>query len=309
MTLVGIKRMHGFCPCSDPLYFAAPPMKKLLQSLKEPFPDRKDPGKNFLSLLGVGLFVSLFLFLIRPFGIREFEGALLPICLGFGGVTVLFGWVFDLMSHYVFRIRTDGPGWTLGKWIIHSTLLVLWVAVGNYLYMNALMGWNWLNAIFLFQMLGNTLLVGIFPVAFFGLMIQLQAVKANQKRADQIQTQLHSPSKTEIRISLTISGSKELEVNASDLRYIEAMQNYVTVYFVIDGELQKEVVRSTIANMESQLQDSPMVRCHRSFLVNLDVIEAVSGNAQGLRLRLPQVNDQEVPVSRSYLPKIKELLN
>jgi DNA-binding LytR/AlgR family response regulator len=61
--------------------------------------------------------------------------------------------------------------------------------------------------------------------------------------------------------------------------------------------------------MEEQLQSTAVVRCHRSFLINVNAIEHVSGNAQGLRLQLVMVSGVEVPVSRSYIPKLRALLD
>ena len=155
----------------------------MLKQLREPFPDRKSPGKNFISLLGVGLFVSTFLFLLRPFGIGQLTSGtlVLLVCLGFGVVTVVFGVLFDFMAARALRIRTDMPSWTLGKWIVQAAILIVWIAVGNWLYLNWLIGWDAMSLNFLVEMLGNTLLIGIFPIVFSGLMIQLRATKANQQ--------------------------------------------------------------------------------------------------------------------------------
>ena len=87
------------------------------------------------------------------------------------------------------------------------------------------------------------------------------------------------------------------------------MQNYVTVWFLKDGKLTKEMLRATIASVEEKFAGTDVIRCHRSFLVNVDCIEKVSGNAQGLRLQLKGLSEMEVPVSRSFIPKIRELLD
>jgi DNA-binding LytR/AlgR family response regulator len=86
------------------------------------------------------------------------------------------------------------------------------------------------------------------------------------------------------------------------------MQNYVSVCFQKDGISQKELLRNTIKNLETQIQSSVLIRCHRSFMVNSDLIEKVEGNAQGLRLNLKNLEDFEVPVSRKYIPILKEII-
>ncbi|MEM7368166.1 MAG: LytTR family DNA-binding domain-containing protein [Bacteroidota bacterium] len=289
-------------------------IKELRERLQEPFPDRKNLKQSFLSLLGVGLFVSLFLYLIQPFGMRGVSGRdLLWICFGFGVVTVAFGLLYELLNRYAFRIQMDLPSWTLQKWIINSTGLILWIAFGNFLFINYVFGWNMLKPLFLVQMLGNTVMVGIFPIVFSGLMIQLRAARTYQHQAEQIHPasglQDAALETTTSLVHLSPSPGNPIDIPTESLRYVEAMQNYVSVYYLEEDRLKKEVIRSTIANMESQLADSSMIRCHRSYLVNIDVIEKVNGNAQGLKLTLQAVSGTEIPVSRSYIPVLKKLLS
>lgn len=286
-------------------------IKDIRERLQEPFPDRKNLKQSFLSLLGVGLFVSLFLYLIRPFGMRGVsERNLLWICFGFGVVTVTFGLLYELLNRYVFRIQMDLPTWNLQKWIVNTTGLILWIAFGNFLFINYVFGWKMLESWFLIQMLGNTLIVGIFPIVFSGLMIQLRAARNFQHQAEQIHPAAVQDltAETTALVHLSPSPGNGLEIPIDALRYVEAMQNYVSVYYLADGQLKKEVIRSTIAKMESHLADGPVVRCHRSFLVNVDAIEKVSGNAQGLKLRLQSISGTEIPVSRTYIPRLKKLL-
>jgi DNA-binding LytR/AlgR family response regulator len=47
-------------------------------------------------------------------------------------------------------------------------------------------------------------------------------------------------------------------------------------------------------------------RCHKSYLVNLAKVNHVSGNAQGYKLHLKDVEDQ-IPVSRKLNEEIKEI--
>ena len=61
--------------------------------------------------------------------------------------------------------------------------------------------------------------------------------------------------------------------------------------------------------MEKQLAACPgFFRCHRMYLVNLAHVHWVSGNAQGLKLHLTDL-EEAVPVSRSLTNTIKEKLH
>ena len=73
-----------------------------------------------------------------------------------------------------------------------------------------------------------------------------------------------------------------------------------------ENTLKKVTYRVTLSSLEIQLKEaSSLIRCHRSYLVNLNKVKNISGNAQGLKLEL--INQSEIiPVSRNYIPIVKQ---
>ncbi|MCB0756120.1 MAG: LytTR family transcriptional regulator [Flavobacteriales bacterium] len=282
----------------------------MIKKLNQPFPDKADLKQSLLTILWVGVFVGLFLFLIRPFSIEGPWADLAWASAGFGAVTVVFGWIFEFVSRFVLKIETDGPNWTLGKWILMCIVLVVWIALGNFLFVNFLSGWKAMGYFSFVRMIGYTTLIGIFPVALSGVVIQLRATQKNEESASDISEHLHTEKDSvgQQTVVLEAENGQQLCLSLSTVRYVEAMQNYVTVWFLKDGKLTKEMLRATIASVEEKFAGTDVIRCHRSFLANVDCIEKVSGNAQGLRLQLKSVTEVEVPVSRSFIPKVRELL-
>ncbi len=283
----------------------------MLDKLNQPFPDKDSLPKSMLTIFWVGIFVALFLFLIRPFSIEGEWADLAVASAGFGAVTVVFGWIFEFSTRYVFRLKMDGPSWTLGKWILTSIILIVWIALGNYLFVNWLMDWRAMGYFSFLRMIGYTSLIGIFPVALSGIIIQLKAAQKNEEVATDISEHLHTdrdPEKVKT-IVLEAENGQQLNLKVSDVLYVEAMQNYIMVWYVQNSEPQKMVLRTTLTATEDQFKNTDVIRCHRSYLVNVDKIETVTGNAQGLKLKLLNVSGVEVPVSRSFIPAIRELLN
>ncbi len=273
---------------------------RFLQRLNEPFPDRATVKQSFIGLLGVGAFVCLFLFILRPFGIQGTQGNLWWICAGFGGVTVLFGFVFDLFVRFVLKINTDEDSWTLGKWIFQGILLLLWIAVGNYLFLVYLSGWIW-DQYSLSSMLINTFIVGFFPILFSGMWSQIKAVKNHQEVASHLKPKTHKSEESEQKVLIN-----EFELAPKDLLFAESQQNYVAIYYLdARREPRKQLERCTLKELEQLLSDSGILRCHRSYLVNPDWIQSIRGNAQGLRLKIQGIEEEEVPVSRSYISLFK----
>ncbi len=88
--------------------------------------------------------------------------------------------------------------------------------------------------------------------------------------------------------------------NQSDVICMESSDNYVTVYFESKGSLEKEVIRTTLKKVENNLpQNSRIVRVHKSYLVNQDKVEKITGVSQAYKLRM-HLMEVKVPVSRNF---------
>ena len=84
--------------------------------------------------------------------------------------------------------------------------------------------------------------------------------------------------------------------------------NYVKVVSKRDDEVQTNMLRATMKQMEDALQAYPMiVRCHRAFMVNLGQVEQISSNSRAMQLVMRHSHDA-IPVSRSNISKLKEQL-
>ena len=109
---------------------------------------------------------------------------------------------------------------------------------------------------------------------------------------------------------ITLEGNTNEHVNLeiSDLLYIEAVGNYVKVVLLREGEVHTNMLRATMKQMEDQLQAyAIIVRCHRAFMVNLNQVEHISSNSRAMQLVMRNSHDA-IPVSRSNYIKLKELL-
>lgn len=285
-------------------------VKNILKRLNEPFPEDISLVNKIRSKIGIGIFVTLFLYILRPFGLTYYGNEALLICVKFGLVTVFAGVAYNLFSIYILGLKKDMSSWTLWKWIVSAIVLIIFISICNYLFMSSLEGWegfSWANFL---GMVIITFIVGIFPIIFSGMIIQMNAYKRNQIKAKDMQTGL-IPKKTEaLRVMLTDENNRNnYSFDLANLLYIEAMQNYVSVYHLTTGKIEKTIFRNTVKRIEVQVAKSPLIRCHRSFLVNTNLIEKVVGNAQGLRLTLKGLEDRTIPVSRKYIPLLKEIIN
>ncbi len=232
------------------------------------------------------------------------------ISAAFGAVSLIFSVSFELFCRFGLRIKTDIPSWTLWKWLVQSFLVVSWIAFGNHL-LQSLLFWGHFGSLNQWLAVWQaTLTLGCFPIFVSGLVVQMRAVTNNVQQANDIDLPSEQKSSGPV-IEFSLNANESFSVVAADLLYVEAMQNYVQLHVRGGNKISRQMIRITIANTLRQIHElgvTNIVRCHRSYLVNLDAIDTVKGNAQGLRLELNDALDVFVPVSRSYIPEFKRAL-
>lgn len=287
----------------------------MLKILRQPYPfHEKSLLRIFLQCVGEGTFIALFLILFQPFGILEWHDPNKNWYLaGYGVVTMLGGM---LLRFGIFKTATkyhNEASWNVGKEISSIMLLMLIITVGNCVYSLVIFEIEQSFKNFLGMLLA-VMVIGIFP-ATFGVMLNYiyQLKKYNQN----IVVQHTQVPENEIVarnnvIKLIAENEKDsIEILSENLFYIESSDNYSTVFFEKSGtppeaKLQKELLRSSLTRLESQISVENIVRCHRSYIVNLDRVMKVTGNAQGYKLHL-ETSEFLVPVARKYSEIIERL--
>jgi hypothetical protein len=270
--------------------------------LLQPYPLPESRRQAVGVSLGAGVFVGAFLLIFQPFGADDWQSPYkVPALAGYGAVTTLT----MLFNYFVLPRLWPGPfreaRWTVGKEILSTGWTFLSIGLGNYAYNHVLFGTTpHLGG--LLGMIGATFLVGIFPATGITLLNYIQRLRRygappqpvpatpEEQRRDQMLT-----------VELVAENERDrLVVPASDLFYIESTDNYATVVFRRqDGQLCRQLLRGSLSRLEGQIGPDFVVRCHRSFIVNLHRVQSVSGNAQGYKLHLDAFG-LVVPVARRF---------
>jgi hypothetical protein len=100
---------------------------------------------------------------------------------------------------------------------------------------------------------------------------------------------------------------KKVRISARNIVYIEALGNYLNISYR-DKEIKKIIVRETLGNFEQKLGNADHIyRPHRSYLINIQEIENVTGDSQGLKVHLKSI-DKLIPVSRNKIKEFKSLM-
>ena len=96
-----------------------------------------------------------------------------------------------------------------------------------------------------------------------------------------------------------IQNGKDLFIACDSILYIEAFSNRIVVHL----KDKEQSFYSSMNELESQLSRTSLVRCHRSFIINLEYVQDISFNQVHLfNVSVP------IPLSRSYASAVKEQL-
>ena len=233
--------------------------------------------------------------------------------MGYGLVTAIAGFILRFGIFKTFPKYHSEESWNIGKEIVSIMMLLLLITVGNCIYSLMLfeMDQSWRSFLW---MLVAVMVIGIFPTVF-GVMLNYiyqlkkynQTIVVHHSQTIENQAVTENKMRNAARLKLIAENEKDsIELSTESLYFIESSDNYSTVFYEKEGKLQKELIRSSLTRLESQISSENIVRCHRSFIVNLDKVEKVTGNAQGYKLHLetPQLF---VPVARKYSEIVERL--
>lgn len=101
-------------------------------------------------------------------------------------------------------------------------------------------------------------------------------------------------------------GELRFSVKKDGLLYIESADNYILIWYYNKGSVSKYMLRNSLKNMEVMLKDTNIMRCHRSYMVNLDQVKVIRREKNGVYLQMDVDSVPDIPISRSYSEKAME---
>lgn len=282
---------------------------QLLKYLKQPFPKAQS---QWATIVAISLFVFLFLYIFKPFGIDASRNPQYLIhTLGYGLATFI-ALVFTLIFiEKVFSKAFEEDKWTIWKEFIWLAANIFLIAIANAIYTIIIFdGVPFSITIFAnFQI--ATFKVASIPIVLLIVSKQSYFQKKHASSATNMNSKLQESSGQAPEQLITFTADKEkdsLTIRLADFYYIESAGNYINLYYLQQGKLLRNIFRHTMKAAEGLFKDCPeIIRCHRAFIVNTIQIAEVKGNSQGLRLTLKHI-DCNISVSRAYVDQVKEII-
>jgi len=279
---------------------------KIKAFLKQAYPI---PTQSWLTIAAIGLGVSILMLIMEPFGLSQVQMPNKTLFLaGYGLITFL---TLSISLRVLIHLFSE-YNWNIQKQVLWSLWIVFSLGISNYVYTINFIAYLYfkLSALLIFQV--YSLSIGIIPITILVLIRQNRLLKMNQAdviglKESLLEKQIGTDPHHELQF-FADNGKTHFRLYTDQLAWIESVGNYIHIYYLQNDIIREHVLRSSIAKAQIEIALHPkLIKCHRAFIVNLDFVESIQGNAQGYKLSIKHT-DREVHVSRQFTKVLKAAL-
>ena len=265
------------------------------------------PRNVVMLVLSTTLFAELFILIFTPFGSRSWADSDMQY-VRWVTVVVLVAMGIISVSRtvmYYYAQRHDITYPVYAVWIFcELTIMALIYSVFPFVVLPEYAETRGLTFFSMFkEAIIDTAFILLIPYTIVYLIITLQ------DKNKQIQN-LMQTTRTEMQPNMfnfyDDKGDLKLSVKPEMVYYIEAADNYVEVHYMSNGKKQTLLIRNSLKNIAWSFNDKDLVRCHRSYIANLNKVQLLRRVDGELMLDFGEESIPNVPVSRGYAQHVME---
>ena len=230
---------------------------------------------HFLVALTIAIWLSVFLILIAPFDIAELPFTARLEIMPMYGLISFMGYIILIPFQNLAYKKISKQ--SIPFEILIIILFNIIVLIGSYIYYkSSIVNGAYSFVKFTFEIYYPIFFILLPIIIFARWFINRQIVHQNSGKII-----LLGDNKLDI-----------LQIKKEDLICISSADNYVMIAYLIHGELNKKLLRTTLKNIESQVPE--LMKVHRSHLINPIHFKEWKNTSTLLLTNL------EVPVSKNY---------
>lgn len=284
-----------------------------------PIPSFIYKKKNQIAMvLFVPFFALLFILIYKPLDFDTLDEKLLPwlnidydlkITL-LSVVIVLIGMAVAAVSRLIMTAYTKHHAISYIRyiaWVALEIVIMVLIYTTATFFLSNLTGGTTITTIFR-NTLYKSILILLIPYVicyiYFIWQERVGELKAIRKRLEEDENAL---ARAYIQI-MDEKGKMQLSVRREKLIGIESADNYVCVWYLNGDSPKKVMVRTTLKQIALQLADTHIMRCHRSYMVNLDHIKVLRREKEGIFIEFGIEGIPDIPISKTYAESITHWL-
>ncbi len=281
--------------------------------MKNYIPQYFNTKQNILLLLWVtAVFGEMFILFFQPVQCRTWVDSdwkfLLWVTIVVVTAVAVIALSRTIMYHYAKRHKISYLDFAI--WIIAEVMVIAWVYAAFPLTAMRSFSAEWgLTLFYLFkEALFATAFTLLIPYAF---VILWMVVKSRGQQILLLQARQHhvvEEQPEEMYNFYDEKGDLKLSVKPDMVYFIEAADNYVMIYYLNAGKLEKLLIRNSLKSVEWRFRDKGLIRCHRSYIVNIHLVKLFRRQDGELLLNFGDEKIPAVPVSKGYAESVMAML-
>jgi hypothetical protein len=254
-----------------------------------------------IQIIFTTVFAFVFINIYKPFGSQQWYHVSQFQFFFFSGLLVLQGMIVVLLSRIIlFRIKKYYPV-TVRGYALMVALEIIVMAAFYATYEKMIVKDSRSFPVLWYVAGGNTSLILLIPYLISSLYF------AWDDKKHKFEKLLNEKSGNDSVPFISFYDEKnalKLTIKIDDLFFIESCDNYVILYYA-DGKLiKKYLLRNSLKRMEETLDKYPVIRCHRSFMVNIGQIKALRKGKKGYEIEMNMPDNHVLPVTKTYEPDL-----
>ncbi len=258
---------------------------------------------RFAIILFSGIFVFSFLWFFQPFDLNEFNIKYKNLFLaGFGFNTSFVLFLCYYFIPLVWKQFFLFKFWNASYHLIYLMINLLIISLLNRIY-GSITGFYDFNPFSVFHYVLYTFSVGLLPIVITIVAVDRILLKLKFEELSNISQKKEILQETVIQNTVTIKSGKlkdQITLLSSDIICFKANDNYVNIFFLQENIVKKRLIRITMSRVEEQLSEYDfIVRCHRSYIININKIISVERESQKYFFTIDKLSIS-VPVSKTF---------
>ena len=101
-------------------------------------------------------------------------------------------------------------------------------------------------------------------------------------------------------------GEIRLSINIENILYAEAADNYVIIKYINNDKIVDFLLRTNLKKLSDDLRDTPIQRCHRSFMINLLHVTSLKKDVTEFIIQFDTTSIKDITVSKTYQEAIMD---
>ncbi len=257
-----------------------------------------DKGNIIRTILFTALFALLFINIYAPFGVDTWFDVTRLELLFYSSIVILTGVLVVVLSRllmYYFARTKKIRYWQYSIWIFLEIVCMASV----YVMIEKLFIHDTRKFVDAFSIsLQNTALIILLPYVVLWLYFSWR--DKTQKLRRMIELNLQTEPGHKMIPFYDERNVLRFSIKSDDVYYLEAADNYVTIHYQGKDKIARFLVRTTLKRLEESLKNAPLVRCHRSYMINSDKVKIIRKEKDGFYLQLGLPDERSIPLSKTY---------